>query len=296
MSALSAASTSPIRQQCGSGEETAEGRRQSGCFAVWAETTMSIPYLPAELLDHVVDYLHDTEHALKNCCLVSKSWIPRTRKHIFADIRLEHEDDLESWKETFPDPSSSPGHYTETLLVYCLHVVTAADAEAGGWIRGFSQVVHLKLGHFNGSADTLLPFHGFSPVIKSLSVVFHLLPPSQTFDLILSFPLLEDLTVATYGVETDDSDGSDGLPVTTQPPNPPIFTGTLILMAPGVKPITRRLMSLPGGIHFRRFTVTWNHGGDISSITAMVERCSHTLESLAITCENFGASIRRLHS
>ena len=38
-----------------------------------AETTMSNP-LPAEMLDRIVGYLHDTQDALKNCCLVSKLW------------------------------------------------------------------------------------------------------------------------------------------------------------------------------------------------------------------------------
>jgi hypothetical protein len=47
-----------------------------------AETAISVSRLPAEMLDHVVDHLYDTEDALRNCCLVSKSWIPRTRKHL----------------------------------------------------------------------------------------------------------------------------------------------------------------------------------------------------------------------
>jgi hypothetical protein len=33
-------------------------------------------------------YLHDTRDALRNCCLIFKSWIPRTRKHLFADVRF----------------------------------------------------------------------------------------------------------------------------------------------------------------------------------------------------------------
>jgi hypothetical protein len=36
---------------------------------------MSNP-LPAELLDYVIDHLCDTQDALRNCCLVSKSWVP----------------------------------------------------------------------------------------------------------------------------------------------------------------------------------------------------------------------------
>jgi len=107
---------------------------------------MPVLHLPPELLDHIVDLLHDSKTTLRNCCLVSKQWIPRTRKHLFADIRFDTEKKLERWKEMFPDPSTSPGHYTVTLLVDYLRVTAAdADAESGGWIRGFSRVVYLKV-------------------------------------------------------------------------------------------------------------------------------------------------------
>ena len=245
-----------------------------------AETTMSTRCLPAELLDHVVDHLHDTEDALRNCCLVSKSWIPRTRKHLFINVRFRAEEYLESRKEAFPDPLTSPARYTETLRIDCLHVVTAADAEPGGWIKSFSRVVHLRLAEYDGGRFSLLPFHGFSPVLKSLDVEFGAHPP--TFDLILSFPLLEDLAVNFFGTKIDDGDGSDGLPIVIQPPNPPMFTGSLDLVITGVKPFIRQLLSLPSGIHFRKFTMTWTHEGDILPTTALVERCSHTLQSLDI--------------
>ena len=105
-----------------------------------AETTMSDPYLPAEIPDQVTDHLHDTLGALRNCCLVSKSWTPRTRKHLFANTGFHTAKRLQSWKETFPDPSTSPAHYAETLSVSCRQVLTAADADAG-WIKGFCRVV-----------------------------------------------------------------------------------------------------------------------------------------------------------
>ena len=49
---------------------------------------MPHPHLPPELLDHIVDCLHDSEDALRACCLVSKPWISRTRKHLFAQITI----------------------------------------------------------------------------------------------------------------------------------------------------------------------------------------------------------------
>jgi len=262
---------------------------------------MSNPNLPAELLDHIVDHLHDTEDALINCCLVSKSWIPRTRKHLFADVWFEAKEDLESWKETFPDPSTSPGRYTNTLIIDCPHVVTAADAEAGGWIRDFSHVVHLKLDgrpgphHGYESEIFLVPLQGFSPFVKSLKIYCIALPISRIFGLILSFPLLEDLTAGNCSeVIINEDDGSDGLPTIFQPLNPPVFTGSLRLTMTGLASIGRRLLSLPGGIHFRKFRSTWDRGEDIPLVAALVERCSHTLESLDIGCDPLGASIRRL--
>jgi hypothetical protein len=260
---------------------------------------MSNPHLPAEMLDHVVDLLHDTKDALRNCCLVSKSWIPHTRKHLFTDIRFRTEEDLESWKKTFPDPSISPACYAKTLFVGCTHIVTAADAEPDGWIRGFSRVVHLEMNDhttsIDGSAISLVPFHGFSPVVTSFHVNFTLLPSSRLVNLIFSLPLLEDLTVITqYEALIDDGDGSDGLSTVVQPSSPPIFTGSLeLFLAGGMEPIARRLLYV-GGIHFWKLTLAWFREDLILLTTALVEECSHILESLNITCNLPSTSIQHL--
>jgi len=250
------------------------------------ETTMSNGRLPPELLDLIVDLLQDSENALRNCCLVSKSWIPRTRKHLFADISFRVVGDLKSWKETFPDPSTSPSRYTKALYVDCAHAVTAADAETGGWIAGFSRIVRLEVGDPVSSAVSLVPFHGLSPIIKSLRVEFIAFPSSQMFDLVLSFPLLEDLTVAThYKSQADIFDGRSTSTV-IQPQNPPTFTGSLgLFLRGGMGPIVHRLLSLPGGIHFWKLDLEWSYEGDTSSLVALVEGCTHTLESLDITCD-----------
>ena len=264
---------------------------------------MSNPHLPQELLDHIVNLLHDTKHALRNCCLVSKSWIPRTRKHLFTDIRFYIEKDLRLWKETFPDPSTSPAHYAKTLVFGCSHLVTTADAEPGSWITGFSGVVNLEMANHRipsrALADGFAPFQGFSSTIKSLRMDFLYLPSPQSSDLILSFPLLEDLIVFVYGeVVTHEGDGSDepSTIIQRQPSSSPSFAGSLELsLEGGMKPIACRLLSLPGGIHFRRLTLDWRHEEDRMLATALVEECSHTLESLDITHIIYCALIWHLH-
>ena len=105
-----------------------------------AGTTMLKPYLPRETLDHIIDLLRDEQETLKQCCLVSKSWVPRTRKHLFAYIQLRSASNLESWKKTFPDVANSPACHACELLIGCPWLVVAADVEEGGWIRAFSGV------------------------------------------------------------------------------------------------------------------------------------------------------------
>ena len=102
---------------------------------------MSHPPFPAELLDHIIDDLHDARDVLKSCCLVSTSWVPRTRRYLFADVTFHDAKDLRSWKNTFPDPSASPACYTDHLAIFCPEEVTPADAEERGWITAFSRVV-----------------------------------------------------------------------------------------------------------------------------------------------------------
>ena len=263
---------------------------------------MSNPHLPAEMLDRVVDHLYDTKDTLRNCCLVSKSWVPRTRTHLFADISFLTEGCLESWKETFPDPSTSPAHYTKTLSISCSHVVTAIDAESGGWIRGFCRVVDLEVASHGSSAGdsfSLIPFHGLSPTIKSLRVAAPCLPSSRIFDLTLSFPLLEDLTVVIHETSVESSDEIEGgaIPTAAQPSTSPMFTGTLYLyLQGGVEPFTHRLLSIPGGIHFRKLILGLIHDDDPSSIMALMDGCSHTLESLDISADLLGTSTLPLHS
>ena len=183
--------------------------------------------------------MHDALDTLRNCCLVPKSWIARTRKHLFANIRFHLERDLLSWKKTFPDLSTSPACYTKTLFVGCSHAITTTDAEPGGWITGFSRVVHLKLVNrvaVSYSADDFTPFNfrGFSPTIKSLHIHFIVLSISETFDLVLSFLLLENLTVTAHTERVaDEDDGSDGLSTDFQPSSSPMFTGSLELSLGG---------------------------------------------------------------
>jgi len=64
------------------------------------------------------------------------------------------------------------------------------------------------------------------------------------------------------------------------------MTGSLELSRPGF--IASRLLSLPGGIHFRELILTWSREEDVLSTKGLVEGCSHSLEYLEISSGEFG--------
>ena len=166
---------------------------------------MSSIFLPPETLDYVADLLHDTPETLKECCLVSKSWVPRTRKHLFAIIEFHSAAHLALWKETFPDSANSPAYHTRTLAIHCPELVMASDAEEGGWIRGFSGVANLRVfnntwygSHYKPSAISWTSFRGCSSTLKSLYIIPITLPLLGA-----SFPLPFTISLSTIIVVVD---------------------------------------------------------------------------------------------
>ena len=112
---------------------------------------MSDPRLPPELFDHIVDYLHDQPEALKRCCLVSKSWIPCARKHLFREVAFRRHSKFNAWKNTFPNPANSPGYYTRSLVFQSTNPFVKMVTEDSSCFRAFRNVVQLML--WCGSRD-----------------------------------------------------------------------------------------------------------------------------------------------
>ena len=132
----------------------------------------------------------------------------------------------------------------------------------------------------------LAPFYGFSPVIKTLRMSISVALSPQVFDLIRSFPLLEALSLNHSSFDRWIGGGDDFIrqpPSAILPSNPPAFTGSLELsLETGIDPAASWLLSLPSGPHFRELCLTWKCKEDVALTTALIEKCSSTLESLVI--------------
>ena len=243
------------------------------------------PTLPPEILDLIVDHLQHEQAALKTCCVVSKSWISRVRAHLFAHIKFSPTTSpIESWTRVFPDPSNSPAHYARTLSITTSTdlLPTAGGTDARAWIRSFFLVTRLTV-HINDD-DCRIPLaqlHGFSPVLKSLFLVYFSPPPSEVFNLVCSFPSVADLSLVSLAEE--ETKGGWTIPSTS-----PNLTGKLLLRMYGrIRPDVRWLLGLPGGLHFSCISI----GGpdsEAESTADLVLRCSDTMKSLHINYYSSG--------
>ena len=80
-------------------------------------TAVITPRAPQDIVDEVLDYLtvdpHHT-HSLRSCSLVSKSWVPPCRRHLFHTIRFTSKIAVR-WLKMFPVPEESPTHHVRHL-------------------------------------------------------------------------------------------------------------------------------------------------------------------------------------
>jgi hypothetical protein len=226
------------------------------------------PSLLPDIFDLILDHLCDEPTSLKACCLVSKSWVPRARRHLFAYVYLGS---VTSWEKHFPDPSSSPAHFTRSLGIYGPPVVTAARA----WIRSFCHAIELEVDTTQDTDGRLSLVHlcGFSPTLKSLHLYCTPTPLPEIFDLICSFPLLEDLTLDYDNLRSNVNEWS-------APSTSPVLSGSLDLSCENCT-VVRGLLGLPSGLHFSKIKIS-RVVEDAESTMDLVSKCSDTLESLCV--------------
>ena len=247
------------------------------------------PYLPPEILDYIIDLLHSEPETLKKCSLVSKSRIPRARMHLFARVEFERPSRLEAWKETFPDPANSPALHTRLLVVNCPEAFAVADSKEGDRPLVFPNLEKLELwSSVSASRLNLTPFHNFSPVLKSLRLIFGSASFSQVFDLIGSLPLLEELDLEIIDLDISDEEDTVFRPLTS----PPLLAKTLTLtLLHDTEYAARRLLDLPNGLRFRLLIFVVPRGGDFECATTLVERSFDVLEYVHVECHSRGEFI-----
>jgi hypothetical protein len=182
--------------------------------------------------------------------------------------------------KAFPDPSSSPVHYTRSLSSYGFETIASAGTHAWAWVRAFRHVVHLQTvaARWNDSRVSLAPLYGLFPSLRSISIHNSRIPPSELLDLICSFPPPpRDLQL--QNVSTSDSTANDEW--SAPPSTLPELTGTLRLNG-WIGPVIWRSLNLLNDRSCFVNIVMTGRGGDADLMADLVSKCSETLESLSI--------------
>ncbi|SJL14143.1 uncharacterized protein ARMOST_17598 [Armillaria ostoyae] len=57
--------------------------------------------VPQELIDYILDFLHDDVPTLRMCSLVSRAFLPCSRYHIYSSVTIIHVDELDLFRERY---------------------------------------------------------------------------------------------------------------------------------------------------------------------------------------------------
>lgn len=246
--------------------------------------------LPQELVDRVIDFLHNDRPALKASCLVHTDWIDPCRCQLFGSVTLNGLMDLESWAETFPSVLQSPAHHTRklTLIGLCASLGDKGlnpdklDDSLLQHLRSFNQLRKLVFTALNLHPRNSPELH-FLHVRSSLtSLLFHSPYPTtqkKLLHFICSFPHLENLSIT--GVSRWLEDGKEGYSV---PQASPPFRGMLKLAGfsdPGGK-FSSRLVDLPNNVRFRLLKLDFLRAEECKSAERLIISCAATLEELQL--------------
>lgn len=236
---------------------------------------MSELYIPPEIVDYILDFLRDQPEALKQCCLVSKSFIPPTRTHLFNHVDFEESKHLKAWGEIFSEHADSPAIYTRSLAFHHTESIVEMDLKC---VRSFSNVVRLDLrGHYQNQlepGDCFILFHGLLPAVKSLCLSWSNIPLRSVFNLICTFPHLEDLDVEGFEPANDNGVISLSSPL-------PVLTGSLSLKTVTAN-FASRLLELSSTFRLRKIIHRPGFMDEFEGVESLVGKCSGTLECLDI--------------
>ena len=157
--------------------------------------------LPPETVDQIIDFV-DNYRTLRICSLVAKSWLYRSRMHLFRDVVLfSHR----RWQKIIPTGHTSPAVYTRTLTL------VQSGTAGGRWIitdnlypffshlRDFKNVRKLVLDEWvpsEFSEGGLKKYFGhFGKNLRSLELSGEKMRPDSFLFFLGLFPNLEDLSM-----------------------------------------------------------------------------------------------------
>lgn len=193
------------------------------CSGSISHHTMS-SHIPPELVDQIIDHLHNDPKSLNACALAARDWLPSARHHRFRSIRFHSAKKIDSFRQlSLAAPGLLP-YYQEAIICDNSGYFSASVLE--GATNACLALPNLERIKFNNRiyASTPRVVTILSPIaskITNLNLSGTLLASSNDFwPLICSFPNLN--TVQACGVTFGSVEETAFLPANTY--EPPLAT------------------------------------------------------------------------
>ena len=180
--------------------------------------------IPPELIDQIIDHLHNDPKSLSACALTARDWLPSARYHRFRSIRLRSAKKIDSFHQFSKVAPGLLPYYQEAIICDNSGYVPPSVLEAA--VNACLTLPNLERIKFNNriSASTSRVVTILSPIankITTLNLSGTLFASSNDFwPLICSLPILD--AVQACGVTFGSIDETAFLPANTY--EPPITT------------------------------------------------------------------------
>lgn len=157
---------------------------------------MTIPHLPAELSDHVIDYLHNDYHALAACALTCRQWLPAARYHDFSDITLRART-CKAFAELLTSSPALAAVVHSVELSSVVHGSRSWETVEFTFLHLLTGVTHLSLSRVRLQGSVLKALIHTLPNVCRLTVQSCWVADLLDFAVLASsFPHLEDLSLS----------------------------------------------------------------------------------------------------
>jgi len=270
----------------GMGSKPSKARRQLTHAATETATAHAAPIIPTEIIDQILDHLiadsGSCDDSLRSCSLVSKSWVPSCRRHLFYTI-VFYSGDVAKWLKTFPVPEESPAHYVKYLrfLLGGRYGVPEKFSKHTPWFTNVEKMVLIM--DTTSSPRRIFPLARLPQSVTSLTIrAGHSgVDLTQTRDILAHLPNLNDL-ILSGGFVTR-----------------PKFEKRLPGLGKGLRGrfggelrikdgytdwyIVNMLLEVPTGLHFTKLYVDASRMCLLQTVR-LAEACCKTLVNLSLSC------------
>jgi len=245
--------------------------------------TAVIPRIPREIIDGILDYLATDSYSavtfLRSCSLVSKSWVPPCRRHLFRFVTFDLRN-VDRWLEAFPRPEESPAHHIRELCVR----FGGRDCIPEGFFEVtplFKNVEKLTLMGLRGLPLRVPSLWKLPPSVTSLTIKTNAFTLVEVRDLLALLPDLNGLSLTGYLA-------AGGVPVGIGTVLRGRFGGRLrILKGPAHEGITKMLLEIPTGLRFTEMEIRCKCKFLLSTVK-LAEACGETLVKLLYAVSVYG--------